>query len=135
MATLNPLEKTLKARTAGPLVVQTLRQRRDFLTLKAQGGRVHAAAFVLQWLARPGEATLGVGFTCSGALGNAVRRNRARRRLKAAFDATVRLNPAAKLAGEGRWLVLVGKHAVFDVDFQQLCAELRTALAQAGVLA
>jgi ribonuclease P protein component len=65
-----------------------------------------------------------VGFTCSKKLGNAVMRNRAKRRLRAAARQVV---PAAGQAG---WdYVLVGRPAVtVSRPFTSLCDDLATAL-------
>lgn len=113
--------------------VRRLIKRQDFLKVKAEGARASSQAFVLQWLAVPAEEGLGVGFTASGALGGAVKRNRARRRLKAAFDEVCRLNPVA--SGQGRWLVMVAKMPIFDIDYKYLLKDMAKALAEAGVSA
>lgn len=111
--------------------VRRLLKRQDFLKVKGLGRRVSAQAFVLQWLEVPEETGLGVGFTASGALGNSVKRNRARRRLKAAFDEMCRCNKDA--AGQGRWFVLVAKMPMFDIDYTYLLKDMKKALNEAGV--
>jgi ribonuclease P protein component len=92
---------------------------------------VPTQSFVLQHLDVPGEADVVVGFTTSGALGGAVQRNRARRRLKAAFDEACRLNP--KASGSAKWLVIVGKMPVFEIDYQYLLKDMAKALNEAGI--
>lgn len=83
--------------TLSPAMIETLRRRPDFLAA-ARGRRQATAGFVLQARRRdlPGEgdqnskraATLPepdlvrVGYTCSKKVGNAVARNRAKRRLR-----------------------------------------------------
>lgn len=114
------------------VTVRRLMVRKNFLKVKAEGRRVSTQAFVLQWLDVPEEAGLGVGFTASGALGGAVKRNRARRRLKAAFDEVGRLNPAA--AGQGKWLVLVAKLPMFEIEYKYLLRDMQKALTEAGVV-
>lgn len=111
--------------------VRRLLKRQDFLKLKNLGGRVSTQAFVLQWLEMPEEAGLGVGFTASGALGGAVKRNRARRRLKAAFDEACRCNPDCM--GQGRLLVLVAKMPMFTIDYAYLLKDMKKALGEAGI--
>ncbi|MEM9716809.1 MAG: ribonuclease P protein component [Pseudomonadota bacterium] len=65
---------------AGSLTI--LKQRKDFL-LCNHGRRHVTAGFVLQARARNDETDdIRVGFTCSKKLGNAVMRNRAKRRLR-----------------------------------------------------
>lgn len=72
--------------------VVTLRKRSDFLRA-ARGRRQVAAGFLLQARRRdpaePAEAPIRVGFTCSKKLGNAVVRNRAKRRLREIARATL----------------------------------------------
>lgn len=111
--------------------VRRLLNRSEFLKIKAEGARAPSQAFVLQWLDVAAEEGLAVGFTTSGALGNAVKRNRARRRLKAAFDSACRLNPEAQ--GGGKWLVIVGKMPIFEIEYDYLVKDMVKALAAAGV--
>ncbi|MDJ0822962.1 MAG: ribonuclease P protein component, partial [Paracoccaceae bacterium] len=63
--------------------VGRLTKRADFLKA-ARGARMHCDAFVLQARKRAdGEAEgVRVGFTCSKKVGNAIARNRAKRRLR-----------------------------------------------------
>lgn len=58
-------------------------RRREFLRVAGRGRRTAAAGLVLQALKVPGQADIGFGLTASKKVGNAVRRNRARRRLRA----------------------------------------------------
>ena len=111
--------------------VRRLLKRQDFLKVKSLGRRVSTQAFVLQWLDMPEEDGIGVGFTASGALGNAVKRNRARRRLKAAFDEICRCNPNA--VGQGKHFVLVAKMPMFAIEYPYLLKDMAKALAEAGV--
>lgn len=63
------------------LVLEQLKHRKDFLRL-AHAKRVHSTSFVLQARDRGDAQALRVGFTCSKKVGNAVARNRAKRRLR-----------------------------------------------------
>ena len=113
--------------------ITTLRKRAQFLELKEHGKRVHAGAFVLQWLDKPDQSSLSVGYTASTkAIGNAVKRNRARRRLRAMVDKLVRLNPHATRAGGG-WVNIVAKAEVLTVPYETLEAHMATALGKAGI--
>jgi ribonuclease P protein component len=62
-------------------VLEHLKHRKDFLRL-AHAKRVHSTSFVLQARNRGDAQALRVGFTCSKKVGNAVARNRAKRRLR-----------------------------------------------------
>ena len=89
---------------AGVFSLQTLRKRADFLAA-ARSARAPAPAFLLQARnRRDADASVRVGFTCSKKVGNAVTRNRAKRRLRALARDVL---PSAARAG---WdYVLVGR--------------------------
>lgn len=82
---------------------------------------------VVQALAVPGQNSLRLGFTCSRKVGNAVARNRARRRLREAARAV--LPPS--LAG---WdLVLIGRPATVERPFAALREDLAQAIRRLGI--
>lgn len=71
------------AQPKAALRIETLRKRPDFLAA-ARARRKAGPAFLLQARARKdGTTQVRVGFTCSKKVGNAVARNRAKRRLRA----------------------------------------------------
>ena len=109
---------------AAPLT--TLTRRADFLAA-ARARRQSRPGLTLQARRRdPGEAAaaIRVGYTCSKKLGNAVARNRAKRRLRAAARAVV---PAA---GRPGWdYVLIGRPGeTVARPFARLCDDLASAL-------
>ena len=115
------------------VVVMTLRKRVDFVRLREQGQRVSAQAFTVQWLVNAGDVGIHVGFTASTkAIGNAVKRNRAKRRLRACFDKVVRLNPDA-VVPEGLWVNIVAKAAVLTLDFKYMEKDLIKVLTSVGL--
>lgn len=62
----------------------TLRKRADFLAIAATGKRWVAPGFILQvGAAHAPHPVIHIGFTASGKIGNAVMRNRAKRRMRA----------------------------------------------------
>lgn len=99
-----------------------LKQRSDFVAANA-GAKVHGAGFVLQARERGDGGPARVGFTVSKKVGNAVVRNRVRRRLRE----VVRLAAADRIQA-GRDYVLIGRRAALDLPFEQLTAELAGAL-------
>ena len=84
-------------------------------------------AFVLQIGPRGVEcdATIGLGLTASRRVGNAVARNRARRRL---VEAARKVLPGA--AEPGYNYVLVARPVVLTCPFDQLLSDLTTAFAR-----
>ncbi len=83
---------------------------------------------VLQALPRPDDAEARLGFTVTRKIGNAVVRNRARRRLKEAARLLLREHPVA-----GVDLVLIGREATAGRPFKALQDDLRRALKRVGV--
>lgn len=84
--------------------------------------------FVL--LVRPrgdGDETLGVGYTVSKKVGNAVTRNRMKRRFRELARAAM---PASGIAGAD--LVLIGRPGGNDIAFAELGAHLDSALQRAA---
>ena len=104
------------------LPLETLRERKDFLAA-ARARRVKTAAFLLQIRKRSDGGAPRVGFTCSKKVGNAVARNRAKRRLREI--ARIALAPVAR---PGHDYVLVGRaHVTAAQPFDAMCADLRHA--------
>ena len=104
--------------------IETLRQRRDFLALNHEL-RWGTKGFLLQARPRGDDSpTLRVGFTCSKKVGNAVARNRAKRRLRE----IARLG-LPKLGRSGWDYCLIGKRDVTATrDFKQMQDDLVYAL-------
>lgn len=101
-------------------------QRGDYLRA-ARAVRQGTPAFLLQARLRPDGGTAArIGLTCSKKIGNAVTRNRAKRRLRALVRAVM---PAGARAG---WdYVLVGRpDTTVAHPFAQMQADLARALAQ-----
>jgi ribonuclease P protein component len=109
-----------------------LPNRRDFLRVQA-GRRCAMPGFVLQAAPVPAELVLPairVGFTVSRKVGNAVIRNRVRRRLREAARQVI--------PGQARTdldYVLVGRQAAIARDFAALRQELFEALKRLRALA
>jgi ribonuclease P protein component len=102
--------------------MERLKQRADFLAA-AKGAKVPAGPFVLQGRERGDAAPARFGFTVSKKVGNAVERNRVRRRLRE----IVRRN-AALLPQAGHDYVLIGRKAGLTMPFGRMVAEFRGAM-------
>jgi ribonuclease P protein component len=115
----------VRDRDALSVVVERLKRRNDFRAA-AKGVRASGRAFVLQALQRAETGVVRVGFTVSRQVGNAVERNRVRRRLRE----MVRISAAAE-AGRlypGHDYVLIGRPAALAVPFGEMMQELDAAL-------
>ncbi|QIE54104.1 ribonuclease P protein component [Pikeienuella piscinae] len=113
-----------------PIRPERIRKRRDFLAA-ARARRHTCPGFLLQGRKRgPGEKAdpdaLRVGFTCSKKVGNAVARNRAKRRLRAIAAQVL------PLRGRPGWdYVLIGRAGVTATrSFSDLLGDLETALSR-----
>jgi ribonuclease P protein component len=107
---------------------QRLKRRAEFLRVAAKGRKAPVHGLVLQALARDDAGPARLGFTVTRKVGNAVARNRARRRLKEAARLLLR---EGSLSGVD--LVLIGREATGRRPFAELIDDLRRALAKAGV--
>ncbi|THD35254.1 MAG: ribonuclease P protein component [Sphingomonas sp.] len=114
-----------RAGAVSNVVLTTLTKRRDFLAANS-GKRAPMPAFVLLVKARDdGDATMRVGYTVTKKIGNAVVRNRIKRR----FRALVRdVLPVSGVAGADH--VLIGRSGGLTRDFAQLRVDLTKALAK-----
>ena len=102
--------------------MERLRHRTDFRAAAA-GQRVSVGTFVVQARRRAEDGPVRIGFTVSRQVGNAVERNRVRRRLRE----MVRLSQGGGMH-DGHDYVLIGRRAALAVPFGQMRRELDTAL-------
>lgn len=100
-----------------------MRKRADFLAA-ARALRQGMPGFLLQARDRGDDLPARVGFTCSKKIGNAVTRNRAKRRLREV--ARRELPPFAR---PGWDYVLIGRPEItVSRNFDELCRDLSSAL-------
>jgi ribonuclease P protein component len=132
-------------RPKGPSVGR-LKRRADFLRVAAARRKWAAPGLILQVSPQPEAAPdpsgaetirpetdradeIRVGFTASRKVGNAVRRNRARRRLKALAAEMIAAN-----ANHGLDLVLIARPATVDRPFDELRRDLQQSLQRTKAL-
>lgn len=112
-----------------------IKKRCDFLKVANKGGFCPSSTVIVQYLAIPLEQDnemqleqlkglqLRVGFTASKRVGNAVMRNRAKRRLREAFEIV-----SDKLELKNCWVVLIAKTATITTPYDQILRDLTYAL-------
>jgi len=104
---------------------QRLRRNADFGAVREQGRRLDCGAFLLTWRVRPVAGPARVGVVASrAAVGDAVHRNRAKRRLREIFRQHQHLVP-------GRLdLVLTARTALLRLNFAEVAQRFATACAK-----
>jgi ribonuclease P protein component len=107
---------------------QRLKRRAEFLRVAASGRKAPMPGLVLQAMPRSDGEPARLGFTVTKKIGNAVVRNRTRRRLKEAARLLLAEHPVT-----GVDLVLIGRDGTRKRKFTALQADLSRALAKAGI--
>jgi ribonuclease P protein component len=102
--------------------MERLKRRSDFLAA-ATAAKAAAGTFAMQARARGDQAPARVGFTVTKKVGNAVERNRIRRRLRE----VVRLTRAAAMQ-PGHDYVLIGRRSALNAPFGRLTDDFARAL-------
>ena len=105
-----------------------LKRRAEFVRVAKTGRKAAMPGLVLQALAQPSSGPARLGFTVTKKVGNAVVRNRTRRRLKEAARLLFRERRVT-----GVDLVVIGRDTTRARPFPALVDDLRRALDKAGV--
>jgi ribonuclease P protein component len=111
-----------------------LRKRAEFLRVAASGRKAAAPGMIVQIAAADAtspasdDVDVRLGITVSRKVGNAVARNRARRRLREAARAVL-----PRQAASGHDYVLIGRSETLTRPFLDLIADLEGALRRLGV--
>ena len=103
-----------------------LTRRAEFVRAAREGRKAASGHLVLQALPQAGGVTR-VGFTATKKIGNAVARNRAKRRLRAAARLVL-----GEAGTPGHDLVLIARNETGRCPFPTLLAELDAALRRTG---
>lgn len=105
-----------------------LKRRAEFLLAAKEGKRAAFTGLVLQARSRGDDGPVRLGFTVTKKVGNAVIRNRTRRRLRAAAREVL-----AETAASGVDLVLIGRDGTRGRRYSLLKDDLRRAMTRTGV--
>ncbi len=105
-----------------------LKRRAEFLRVASRGRKAAVHGLVLQAMPREDAAPARIGFTVTKKVGNAVIRNRTRRRLKEAARLLLRQRIV-----RGVDLVVIGRDNTRLRPFADLLDDLDRALTKAGV--
>lgn len=101
-----------------------LKKRAEFLAVAAAGKKAIASTLVVQGMPlQPDNPQTRVGFTVTKKTGNAVVRNRIRRRLRAAVAENI-----TRYGTAGWHYVIVGREAALDASYDVIVRDLRYAL-------
>lgn len=108
----------------------TIRKRRDFVVATETAKKFIVNSLILQRVKRSDDHPVGtelvrIGFTVTKKMGNAVTRNRIKRRLR---EAARPLLP--KLGQPGFDYVLIPRHSALTCDFSQLSRDMEFAFSQ-----
>ena len=103
-----------------------LKKRAEFLAVAGKGAKAPMPGLVMQLMPRADDLPFRVGFTVTKKVGNAVVRNRTKRRLREA----VRLSLDGE-AYRGFDMVVIGRDRTADRPFTDLMTDVRRAAAKA----
>ncbi|MCP4394756.1 MAG: ribonuclease P protein component [Alphaproteobacteria bacterium] len=111
------------------MIIERLKKRPDFQKVTRKGGKFVAPSLIVLALKRNNlqsnvsEDVVRLGFTVSKKVGNAVCRNRVRRRFK---EAANKVMPEFAILGCD--YVIIGRKATLDKDFDTILSDLQRAL-------
>lgn len=107
--------------------ITVLKKRSEFLLAAKSGFKFVKPSIVIQSRIRaneePSASEIRVGFTATKKLGNAVIRNRAKRRMRAASDKITQ-----EFGLKGCDYVMIGRELVYKGDFTSLLRDMRHAM-------
>lgn len=103
----------------------SLKRNKDFRRVYKSGRSAGSRTLVLIW--KRTDAPLKAGFSVSRKIGNAVTRNRVKRRLREAFTPLI---PSL----DGYSLIFIAREPVREATFAELCADMQKLLRRAGLI-
>lgn len=112
------------------MALQTIKNRRDFLSANTSGKKFITNSLILQMVKRTpdhpvGEIDVRIGFTVTKKMGNAVARNRIKRRLREAARVVL-----PKHGAPGCDYVVISRHKALTCDFLELTRDMEFAFSR-----
>ena len=108
----------------------TLKKRKDFVLSNKHGQKTHYKNFILQEYCNPNISDQGpmFGFTATKRIGNAVKRNRAKRRMRALISRLLKEDNI--LFKEEYSYVLIAKQSILKASFFEMHNQLKQLLSR-----
>ena len=108
----------------------TLKKRRDFVLSNKHGQKNHNKNFILQEYCNPymSDQSPIFGFTATKRIGNAVKRNRAKRRMRALISSLLKEDNI--LFKEKYSYVLIAKQSILQASFFEMHNQLKQCLSR-----
>ena len=108
----------------------TLKKRRDFVLSNKHGQKTYNNNFILQEYCNPNISDQGLmfGFTATKRIGNAVKRNRAKRRMRALVSGLLKEDRI--LFKEKYSYVLIAKQSILEAPFYEMYNQLKEGLSR-----
>ena len=108
----------------------TLKKRRDFVLSNKHGQKTFTKNFILQEYCNPNMLDQGLifGFTATKRIGNAVKRNRAKRRMRALISSLLKEDNI--LFKEKYSYVLIAKQSILKASFFEMHNQLKQCLSR-----
>ena len=103
----------------------SLKRHKEFRYTYRAGRSVNSPLFTLVF-AKSRSETIRIGFSVSKRVGNAVQRNRAKRRMRAC------ITPMLDTLKGGLNVIVIAKPEVLDAPFSELQAQMKALLVRAG---
>ncbi|MDX2074002.1 MAG: ribonuclease P protein component [Alphaproteobacteria bacterium] len=113
--------------TGQAIQIETIKGRANFVRMNTHASRFVVSNFILQMIEVPDmpEGQVRIGYTVTKKLGNAVVRNRIKRRLREAARKTIPTH-----AKTGRSYVFIARHKALSCDFAELVRDMEFAFSR-----
>ena len=103
------------------LSIQTIKKRSAFIQVRDKGSFIRGKSLSVQFLEDTNlDESIAVGYTATKRIGNAVKRNKAKRLMR-----ELAKNVLRKYGKKNSYYVLIAKNSIFSTSFKMLETELK----------